>query len=106
MSETENISTEFNQVQDIFLKYEQWDYALIRMIAEHESLQAIADHAATMLKNPLALLDITLKRILEGGKIPDHYQDTTWESIMDNEYTPSETFLMSRDDLFFSILQL
>lgn len=101
LPEMENIITVFNQVQDIFLKYEQWDYALIRMIAEHESLQAIADHAATMLKNPFALLDITLKRILVGGKIPDHYKGTAWESIMDNEYTPSETFSMSRDDLYF-----
>lgn len=91
----------FNRIQDIFEKYERWDYNLMRSIAIDAPLQTIADLAATMLLNPFALLDITLKRILIGGEVPQNYKGSVWEIVMENEYTPSETFSLTQDDLYF-----
>lgn len=96
-----NKATIFNKIQDIFEKYEQWDYGLMRSIAAHESLQAISDQAASILDNPFALLDITLKRILKGGPLSEDYKGSVWEVVMEQEYTPSETFSLSTDNLYF-----
>lgn len=93
--------TILNKVQDIFEKYKQWKYNVMRSIAVHESLQAIADLSSSILNNPFALLDITLKRILVGGQLPENYKGTIWEMVMEQEYTPSETFSLSPDDLYF-----
>lgn len=96
-----NKATIFNRVQDIFEKYKQWDYDLMKSIATKEPLQIICDKAATILDNPFALLDITLKFILKCGTLPEDYRGTIWEVVMEEEYTPSETFSLSTDDLYF-----
>ncbi len=94
-------NTIFNKVQDIFAKYAQWDYGLLRSIAAHESLQNISDQAASVLVNPFALLDVTLKRILKAGKLPENYKGSIWEMVMEQGYTPAETFSLSADELYF-----
>lgn len=93
-------ATIFNKVQDIFEKYEQWDYGLMRSIAANEPLQAVSDQAAAVLDNPFALLDITLKRILKGGLLPEDYKGSVWEMVMEQEYTPIETFSLSTTELY------
>lgn len=96
-----NKAAVFNKIQDIFEKYAQWDFSLMRSIASHESLQVVSDQAASILDNPFALVDITLKRILKGGVLPADYSGTIWEVVMNQEYTPSETFSLSTDALYF-----
>lgn len=91
----------FNKIQDIFEKYKQWDYEIMRSIASLESLQVISDQAASVLDNPFVLQDITLKRILKSGPLPENYKGTIWEMVMDQEYVPSETFSLPSDALYF-----
>lgn len=90
----------FNKIQDIFEKYELWNYNLMHNIAAHESLEVVADYAASILKNPFAILDVALKRIAKGGDLPENYEGTIWELVMEKGYTPSETFSLSNDDLY------
>ncbi|MFZ7121392.1 MAG: PucR family transcriptional regulator [Eubacteriaceae bacterium] len=92
--------TIFNKVQDIFEKYRQWNYDLMRSIAAHKSIQLICDLAASVLNNPFAILDIALKRIVKGGQLPEDYKGTIWELVMEKGYTPSETFSLSTDKLY------
>lgn len=95
----------FNQIQDIFEKYDQWDYSLMRSIAANESLQSISDLAASVLSNPFALFDRALKKIIHAGSLPEDYKGTIWELVMEKGYTPAETFSLSPDELF-SILRI
>lgn len=91
----------FNKIQDIFEKYEQWDYGVMRSIAANEPLQTISDQAASILDNPFALLDISLKKILTGGPLPEDYKGTIWEMVIEKGYTPSETFSPNANNLYF-----
>ena len=96
-----DIITIFNEVQDVFYKYETWNHNLIKSIASHESLQSIANKAASELDNPFVLFDIAFKLITTGGSIPKDYQGTSWESIINKEYVPLETFQFPDNDMYF-----
>lgn len=91
----------FRTLQDVFARYTDLDYSLMHSIAAKEPLQVIADLAALMLANPFAILDVTLKSILKGGVMPKNYHGTIWEIVLNQEYTRSEDFLVSKDDLYF-----
>lgn len=91
----------FNEVQDVFYKYETWNNNLMKSIASHESLQSIANKAASELDNPFVVFDIAFKIITTGGNIPKDYEGTSWESIINKEYIPLETFQFPDNDLYF-----
>lgn len=93
--------TIFNEVQDIFSKYEKWNNDLMKSIAFHESLQSIANKAATILDNPFVIFDVTFKIIAIGGNAPKDYEGTAWESVINKEYVPLETFQFPDNDIYF-----
>ncbi len=105
ISNTYDFITIFNEVQDIFSKYKKWNTNLLKSIASNESLQSIANKAATVLDNPFVLFDITFKLLAIGGEIPKDYEGTSWESVIEKEYVPVETFEIPGHNLYFFLKQ-
>ena len=101
ISNTYDFITIFNEVQDIFYKYEKWNSNLMKSIASHDSLQNIANEASTVLRNPFVIFDIAFKLLAIGGSIPKNYEGTSWESVINKEYVPIETFQIPNNDLYF-----
>lgn len=99
-SPTAAIAAVFSQVQDIFSKYNEWDFRLMQSIANREPLQTIADKAATVLENPFAIQDVAMANMLRAGKLPEDVTGTIWEVVLHAEYAPVETYADSPDALY------
>jgi len=93
-------NTVFNAVQDIFNKYNLWEYHLMRNIAANESLQTIFDFAVSYLKNPAVIFDISSALIAKNSLMPDDLKGTVWETVIAKNFAPAELLPPEEQYLF------
>lgn len=82
----------FDKVQSIFEYYERWHQELLYSIIKHEPLQALLDAGASVLTNPIVLLDESLALVAKSGHLPENFSGTIWEAVLTHGFSPIELF--------------
>lgn len=102
----------FQEIQEIFEKYNQWEQDVLLAVANDRPLQVVFDLGVRFLRNPVALFDIRQAFITMSGKLPENYKNTIWEEVLtrqsvqieklsDHEQRKMARALADRDEPFF-----
>lgn len=92
--EVENPETSaiFQEIQEIFEKYQLWENDILSTILHYTSLQDILDKCSVMIKNPIALFDTQQTLLIKSGTIPENPEKAgLWEFAIKHGYSPRET---------------
>lgn len=82
-----SLSLIFNTVEMIFQKYSAWEQQMILEIVRHHtipelSFQKLLDIGVEMLKNPIAMFDISSILLFHAGQIPTDISHSIWQGVL------------------------
>ena len=103
---TISCSALFFKLQDIFHKYTLWYQRMVEIILNNGSYKELLDAGAQMLRNPVALFDPSLELITYAGQLPEEYDGTIWEQVINLGYTPLENYTDEHKKKIFKELNL
>ncbi|WP_368292640.1 PucR family transcriptional regulator [Dehalobacter sp. TBBPA1] len=96
----------FQQIQDIFDKYNCWGETMMEYILQRKSLQIILDKGAEPLSNPIALFDISFKFIGQGGVLNSKtIEGSIWKTAFTKGYAPVDIFPDTYRNMFYEKLE-
>lgn len=77
-------------VNDCFQKFNLWEEQLKQPFMQLNNrytypLQSFMKIATNMLKNPIAIFDISSKLLFHEGKLPKNIEGSIWEEILENQ---------------------
>jgi hypothetical protein len=101
VAETCSEAEVFCALQTCFDRYAQWESSMLKAVARNAPLVEMLQLAASELDNPIAVNDLSLRMIAMGGHLPSDITGTVWESQIEMGYTPSESWKLSSEDLYF-----
>ncbi|MCR4435445.1 MAG: helix-turn-helix domain-containing protein [Clostridiales bacterium] len=95
----------FEEVQQIFEKYNQWEDEVFLAIANGDSAQQVFEICARILRNPIALFDLSGILIFKAGDLPEDLKNTSWEDVMRKGYAPGDKYSPSEQKEVFKLIQ-
>lgn len=85
-SETECL----RRIQDIFFQYNRWETRIYEELNGKCRLQTIMDLGSELLRNPIALFDLSMTVICLGGREMIRKDNAVWKNILESNTPPLE----------------
>jgi hypothetical protein len=92
-------------VLDLQDQYYRWHLQLMDSIIHQKGLQDLLDTGSTMLKNPIALFDPSFALMLMSGQLPENYDGTIWEDVINTGYAPFDKVSVSEQRRAHQVLE-
>lgn len=98
-------------VNDCFQKFNLWEEQLKQPFMQLNNrytypLQSFMKIATNMLKNPIAIFDISSKLLFHEGKLPKNIEGSIWEEILENQAFDIEFLDFDEQKKYIEIFQM